>query len=184
MWRCDDNTYPFSYSSRIIFSLNSDASLGEMWIGVCLSVVVELVPEKLRITGVGVYFFIITNIGGNMQVLVPPVVKAFKSSFELQDVDALRRALYIFYPGEYVMGSVLFLLTLLVLKRDLNRLKQVSENNDLVEKSGDELNNNARVSLAELNGEKGDTSKFWSIRWEIKLSLFVVCFFNLLLFFV
>lgn len=41
-----------------------------MWVGVCLSVMVELVPEKLRTTGVGLYFFIISNIGGNMQTIV------------------------------------------------------------------------------------------------------------------
>ena len=31
--------------------------------------------------------------------------------------------MYIFYPGEYILGSLLFLLTLVVLKRDLNRLR-------------------------------------------------------------
>ena len=40
-----------------------------MWVGVCLSVVIELVPENLRTTGVGLYFFIISNIGGNMQTI-------------------------------------------------------------------------------------------------------------------
>lgn len=94
---------------------------GEMWVGVCLSVLVELVPENLRTTGVGFYFFVISNIGGNMQLLLPPVQAAIKNSFNLdKDVDALRGALYVFYPGEYVLGSALFLLTLFVLKRDLN----------------------------------------------------------------
>ena len=32
-----------------------------MWVGACLSVIVELVPEKLRSTGVSLYFFIISN---------------------------------------------------------------------------------------------------------------------------
>lgn len=119
-----------------------------MWIGVCLSVVVELVPEKLRITGIGVYFFIITNIGGNMQVLMPPVRKALASLFALTDIQAFRGALYIFYPGEYVLGSALFLLTLFVLKRDINRLKEVSAKEDL--KNVAKLSNNGTVSLAEL----------------------------------
>ena len=35
-----------------------------MWVGVLLSIIVELVPERLRTTGIGFYFFIITNIGG------------------------------------------------------------------------------------------------------------------------
>ena len=42
--------------------------LGEMWIGVCLTVIVEQVPERLRTTGVGFYFFVITNIGGKMRI--------------------------------------------------------------------------------------------------------------------
>ena len=64
--------------------------IGEMWIGVCLSVVVELVPERLRITGVGVYFFVITNIGGNMQVFVPLVQRALARTFNLSTVQAFR----------------------------------------------------------------------------------------------
>ncbi len=64
--------------------------LGEMWIGVCLSVLVELVPEKLRITGVGVYFFIISNIGGNMSLLVPPTQRALESLFDIGVDEALR----------------------------------------------------------------------------------------------
>ena len=61
-----------------------------MWIGVCLSVVVELVPEKLRMTGVGVYFFIISNIGGNMQLLVPPFQTFFQNTFNLSELAAFR----------------------------------------------------------------------------------------------
>ena len=61
-----------------------------MWIGVCLSVVVELVPVKLRITGIGVYFFIITNIGGNMNILIPFVQNKLKSAFNLSTLQAFR----------------------------------------------------------------------------------------------
>lgn len=128
-----------------------------MWIGVCLSVVVELVPEKLRITGIGVYFFIITNIGGNMQILMPPVRSALVSWFGLTDIQAFRGALYIFYPGEYVLGSALFLLTLFVLKQDINRLKEVSAKEDV--KHAAKLNNNGMVSLAELD-DKREVSRF------------------------
>ena len=32
-----------------------------------------------------------------------------------------------FYPGEYVLGSALFLLTLFVLKRDLNKARAKSD---------------------------------------------------------
>ncbi len=64
--------------------------IGEMWIGVCLSVVVELVPNRLRITGIGVYFFIITNIGGNMQIFVPAVQNLFQDNFDLTTLQAFR----------------------------------------------------------------------------------------------
>ena len=67
-----------------------------MWVGVCLSVLVELVPEKLRTTGVGFYFFIISNIGGNMQVIIPPIQKAIKSAFNLTDTQAFRGNLKLF----------------------------------------------------------------------------------------
>ena len=95
-----------------------------MWVGVCLTVLIELVPTHLRTTGIGFYFFIIGNIGGNMQVLVPPVQALIKRTFKLTEVQAFRGVLYIFYPGEYILGSLLFLLTLLVLKRDLSKLEQ------------------------------------------------------------
>lgn len=64
--------------------------LGEMWVGVCLSVIVELVPEKLRNTGVGFYFFLITNIGGNMQNLLPPIQKLLQNRYNLTELQAFR----------------------------------------------------------------------------------------------
>lgn len=114
------------------YSLIPTYVIGEMWMGVCLSVVVELVPERLRITGIGVYFFIITNVGGNMQVLVPPVQNFFESTFNLGTLKAFRGALYVFFPGCYILGSLLFLVTLLVLKRDIKKLKH-SENRSKIE---------------------------------------------------
>ena len=51
--------------------------VGEMWVGICLTVVVELVPTPLRTSAVAVYLFIISNIGGNLPLLVPPLQKAF-----------------------------------------------------------------------------------------------------------
>lgn len=37
--------------------------IGEMWIGVTLAVVVEVVPSNVRTVAVAIYLFIITNIG-------------------------------------------------------------------------------------------------------------------------
>lgn len=44
--------------------------IGEMWIGVTLTVVIESVPSHLKTTSVALYLFIITNIGGNAPLLV------------------------------------------------------------------------------------------------------------------
>ena len=85
-----------------------------MWIGVALTVVVELVPKALRTSVVAYYLFIISIIAGNMPLAVPPLKKATRS---------LRVALYILYPGLYLASSVLFLFTLFVLKWDAERAK-------------------------------------------------------------
>ena len=53
---------------------------GEMWVSVALAVLVELVPSNVRTTAVAVYLFIITNIGGNMPLLVPVLKRAFRAS--------------------------------------------------------------------------------------------------------
>ena len=91
--------------------------IGEMWVGVTLTVVVELVPNTIRSPAVAGYLFIISIIGGNVPLLVPP----------LKEVTSLRTALYILYPGLYLLSSVFFLLTLSSLKRDMRRAKEEEE---------------------------------------------------------
>ncbi|KAK2567009.1 Sphingosine-1-phosphate transporter SPNS2 [Acropora cervicornis] len=87
--------------------------IGEMWVGVTLTVVVELVPNMIRSPAIAGYLFVISIIGGNMPLLVPPLKK----------ITSLRTALYILFPGLYLLSSVLFLLTLFSLKRDLRRVE-------------------------------------------------------------
>lgn len=90
-----------------------------MWIGVALTVVVELVPKALRTSVVAFYLFIISIIGGNMPLAVPPLKET---------TGSLRVALYILYPGLYLLSSVLFLFTLFVLKWDAARAKVIESN--------------------------------------------------------
>ncbi|XP_043201897.1 MFS-type efflux pump MSMEG_3705-like [Amphibalanus amphitrite] len=94
--------------------------IGEMWIPITLAVLVELVPAEVRTTIVALYFFITTNIGGNMPLLVNPVKQAFKNAGHTE-VEALRDTLYLFYPGEYVLGALIYVLALLALRRDLRK---------------------------------------------------------------
>ncbi|XP_064420414.1 D-galactonate transporter [Latimeria chalumnae] len=82
--------------------------IGEMWVGVTLAILVELVPSGIRTSAIAVYLFIITNIGGNMPLLVPPLTSLY----------GLRIALLILYPGMYVLGSLLFLVTVCLVRRD------------------------------------------------------------------
>ena len=93
--------------------------IGEMWVGVTLAVLIDVVPVYLRTSAIAVYFFIITNIGGNLN----PLVSVIKSSFG-GGRTAYEYALLIMYPGLYMLGSVLFLLTLFVLRIDIRRKKQ------------------------------------------------------------
>ena len=50
-----------------------------MFISVTASVVVELVPEDLRSSTVAVFTFITTNVGGSLQLLLGPIVSAFRA---------------------------------------------------------------------------------------------------------
>ena len=59
---------PYCYISLI-----GNYVLGETFIGVCITIVVELFPARMRALAVGVYIFLIQNIGGNMEMFIPPL---------------------------------------------------------------------------------------------------------------
>ena len=68
---------------------------GEMWIGITLAVLVEVVPTPLRTLGVAVYLFIISNIGGNMPLVVSPLQQMFLRN-GISRVDSLRGRLILY----------------------------------------------------------------------------------------
>lgn len=70
-----------------------------MWFGIVFAIVVEIVPLKLRSTTVGIFLFVMNNIGGNLPILVEPV----------RTVIGFRQALYIFYAGFYGLSERLFI---------------------------------------------------------------------------
>ncbi|KAJ8300638.1 hypothetical protein KUTeg_022157 [Tegillarca granosa] len=109
---------PYAYICQIPTYL-----FGEMWIGITLAIILELVPSDIRTSAVAIYLFIITNIGGNTPLLVPPIKKHFQSIGYTGKGEALRAALYILYPGPYVYGAGMYLLVMFVLKRDQRRAK-------------------------------------------------------------
>lgn len=80
--------------------------IGEVWIGVCLAVVIELVPGRVVPAAVAFFLFIINNIGGATPLLVPWL----KASLNL------RYALLILFPGTYLLAAVVFAVVLVLAK--------------------------------------------------------------------
>ncbi|XP_046385579.1 putative metabolite transport protein HI_1104 [Ischnura elegans] len=78
----------------------------EMWFGILFAILVEVVPLSVRSTAVGVFLFIMNNIGGNLPILVEPVSKAI----------GYRESLWIFYVGAYLLSSVMFLFTMFLME--------------------------------------------------------------------
>eukprot|EP00753_Platysulcus_tardus_P002744 PLAT11858.1.p1 GENE.PLAT11858.1~~PLAT11858.1.p1 ORF type:complete len:470 (-),score=246.17 PLAT11858.1:83-1492(-) len=89
--------------------------IGEMWVGVALAVIGELVPPQMRVTSTSIYFFIISNIGGAALLLVPVFTDFYSGS------NAQRNALLWLYPGNYLLSAVFFFAALVTLRRDLQR---------------------------------------------------------------
>lgn len=108
---------PLAYISLIPSNI-----IGEMWVGVTLTLIIELVPSNIKTSAVAVYMFIITNIGGNMPLLVTPLKNAFLND-GYTNSDALRAALYILFPGMYIVGSIFYLMSLIVMRRDIQKVQ-------------------------------------------------------------
>lgn len=81
--------------------------LGEAWLGVCAAIVIELVPSDLSASAMAVYLFFIHIIGGNMVLFVTPLTNSLN----------MRIALVITFPGLYIIGGLLFILTLIIYTR-------------------------------------------------------------------
>ena len=73
------------------------------------------------------------------QVIVPSIQALLKDVFKLNDLQAFRGVLLIFYPGEYVIGALLFLLTLFFIKRDLKRLNAEDQSSLINPLNGDTI---------------------------------------------
>lgn len=66
-----------------------------MWFGIVFAVLVEIVPVQVRSTTVGVFLFVMNNIGGNLPILVEPVAKYL----------GYRQSVMIFYAGFYLLSE-------------------------------------------------------------------------------
>lgn len=70
-----------------------------MWFGIVFAILVEIVPLSVRSTTVGVFLFVMNNVGGNLPILVDPVSKAI----------GYREAIMIFYAGFYGISKSIIL---------------------------------------------------------------------------
>ncbi|XP_034933644.1 putative metabolite transport protein HI_1104 [Chelonus insularis] len=115
---------PFSFGSVYFNPLWAMITLGisyffaEMWFGIVFAVMVEIVPLSMRSTTIGVFLFVMNNIGGNLPILVEPTRK----------VIGFRESLYIYYAGFYGISSFMFLLAMLFINEPLKN--NTKENND------------------------------------------------------
>ncbi|KAB0790978.1 hypothetical protein PPYR_02778 [Photinus pyralis] len=78
----------------------------EMWFGILFAILVEIVPLQVRSTTVGIFLFVMNNIGGNLPILVDPVSRAI----------GYRESLYIFFAGFYGISSIMFFLTMFLME--------------------------------------------------------------------
>ncbi|XP_046418082.1 putative metabolite transport protein HI_1104 isoform X1 [Neodiprion virginianus] len=116
---------PFAFGSVYFDPLWAIITLGisyffaEMWFGIVFAILVEIVPLSLRSTTVGIFLFVMNNIGGNLPILVEP----------LRKMIGFRESLYILYAGFYGISSIMFLLTTLVMGGPTAKgEKDISEN--------------------------------------------------------
>lgn len=94
-----------------------------MWVGICIALVIELVPQNMKTTSLSIYFFWI-GIGGFFPLLVTPMQTFFCGSQPKDCNVGLRWTLIILFPGLYLLSSLIFFFSLIFLKRDRERAKK------------------------------------------------------------
>ncbi|XP_066144125.1 probable 4-methylmuconolactone transporter [Euwallacea fornicatus] len=102
---------PFAFGSVYFEPVGAMVTLGisyffaEMWFGILFAILVEIVPLHVRSTTVGIFLFVMNNIGGNLPIAVEPVSKSI----------GYRESLFIFYVAFYLISSMMFLLTVFLM---------------------------------------------------------------------
>lgn len=89
-----------------MITLATSYFFAEMWFGIVFAVIVEIVPLEFRSSVVGVFMFVINNVGGNLPILVDPLSK----------IIGYRESIAIFYAGFYLISSILFFITMYFLE--------------------------------------------------------------------
>jgi len=96
----------------------------EMWYGVMIASLVEMVPHECRSTCLAITTFVTANVAGNLPVLVAILEKWLKGG--------LRMSLIVMYPGLYGLSSLMFLVTQIVLTQEVKIARKKDKNITLV----------------------------------------------------
>jgi len=96
--------------------------IGEMWVGICIALVIELVPSSMKTTSLSIYFLWI-GIAGFFPLLVTPLQTFFCGSQPASCNKGLQWALIVLFPGLYLLSSLIFFLSLIFLKKDRERAR-------------------------------------------------------------
>jgi len=88
-------------------SLLAAYSFAEMWMGILFAILLELVPANVCSIIVGMFLFVMNNVGGNLPVVIAPI----------KDMIGFRETLFIFYPGGYLLSALVFACVGLILRK-------------------------------------------------------------------
>ncbi|XP_008560899.1 putative metabolite transport protein HI_1104 [Microplitis demolitor] len=153
---------PFAFGSVYFNPLGAMITLGisyffaEMWFGIVFAVMVEIVPLSMRSTTVGIFLFVMNNIGGNLPILVEPTRQAI----------GFRESLYIYYAGFYGISSIMFFLTMFLM--DGGKTTDKTDDTKGIENGGsnlsirpiDNMNTNKTNGLTIIGGYGHDNRMF------------------------
>ncbi|XP_014236282.1 uncharacterized protein LOC106658713 isoform X2 [Trichogramma pretiosum] len=143
---------PFAFGSVYFSPTGAMITLGisyffaEMWFGIVFAILVEIVPLSMRSTTIGIFLFVMNNVGGNLPILVEPTSKAI----------GYREALYIYYAGFYLISSIMFFLTMFLMPG--GPAPKSSTNNVEAHDNSSFVNDQGKVSTLELPRLTGRTS--------------------------
>nr|CAD7594416.1 unnamed protein product [Timema genevievae] len=116
---------------------NYATEAAEMWFGIVFAILVEIIPLSMRSTAVGVFLFVMNNIGGNLPILVDPISKMI----------GYREALYIFYVGAYLLSSVMFLGTMFMMDTPYQRKEPKDRGHENGAFTLERIGNNGAISV-------------------------------------
>ena len=89
----------------------------ETWFGIVFVTIVDVSPGHLKTTILGIFLFLMNNIGGNLPVIIQPVSKLF----------GYRESLYLLFPGMMLASGIIFTLSVIPLKYQFTKCNSTNK---------------------------------------------------------